>query len=305
MAVPQTRLPRAWRLVVACTAAALGLQAIQGGLQRCFSPVPGRRQFGQVARAATGGNGARSRPLSFLLARHGQTTFNAEKRFQGCLDEAPVLTERGVEQARQLGVWLHGNPGSGSPGPASAVGAVFCSPLLRARQTLEEARSVAVGLPTALTFPELREINLYEWEGRTQAEIRDEDPEAMRIWKEQAWNLRLGGGRPVVGDLWERASLAWRKMRQSTPSDADLALIVAHGTLGKALLSTALGLPVEAFRHFELANGEVVEVMWPAGSSDGEARWRKRHPQEGPWQSHDAEAILYADAKGAGSVDIA
>ena len=36
---------------------------------------------------------------------------------------------------------------------------------------------------------------------------------------------------------------------------------MAHGTLGRALLATALGLPEQAFRYFALKNGEVVEAQ--------------------------------------------
>ena len=44
----------------------------------------------------------------FLLARHGQTTFNEEKRFQGCLSEESVLTQKGRKEAEALGRWLQG-----------------------------------------------------------------------------------------------------------------------------------------------------------------------------------------------------
>ena len=36
-----------------------------------------------------------------LLARHGETTYNAERRFQGHSARA-VLTDLGIEQAREL-----------------------------------------------------------------------------------------------------------------------------------------------------------------------------------------------------------
>mmetsp|Transcript_50133 Transcript_50133/g.151895 ORF Transcript_50133/g.151895 Transcript_50133/m.151895 type:complete len:94 (+) Transcript_50133:2726-3007(+) len=93
-------------------------------------------------------------------------------------------------------------------------------------------------------------------------------------------------------------------MREAVAPGTRLALIVAHGTLGKAMLSTALGLPVQAFRHFSLRNGEVVEVAWPAAPGAA-ARWRRRHPAEGPWTSAEEEAEALASSQGVGSVDIA
>lgn len=207
----------------------------------------------------------------FLLVRHGQTTFNAEKRFQGSMDEGSVLTAKGISQAEELGQWLKGNP----------VAAVFVSPLLRARQTLEVARTVAgeVLPPTETKLSELREIDLYEWQGRTQDEIRAEDPELMRLWKEETWNLQVSG-RYVARDLWRRSIEAWHRMRQVAPSRGETSLVVAHGAIIKALISTALGLPEQGFRHLAMSNGEVVEVAW----SGSEAKWRKLHPDKGPWR---------------------
>lgn len=235
-----------------------------------------------------------SRSIRFFVARHGQTTFNAQKRFQGSLDEAPVLTEKGVAQAQVLGSWVRQEV------DMNPVDAVFVSPLRRARQTLDEVKKVAGDLPEEMVLSDLREIDLYEWEGRTQPEIGTESPELLRMWKERAWDLRLGadspsGARPVVADLWARAASAWGQMREVMGmSGHTQALVVAHGTLGKALLSTALGLPEQAFRHFQMKNGEVVEVLWPAGSVLGEASWRRRHPVQGSWLSGKDEAAIFA-----------
>jgi len=265
---------------------------LAGGSQCCARPC--RRC---VAREATDAG----QDQRFLLARHGQTTFNAEKRFQGSLDAEPVLTEKGRVQARDLGAWL--NSLSGTEDDPRLV---FTSPLLRARQTLAEAKTIAKELPDqAEALAELREIDLYEWEGLTQPEVKAANPEGMRLWKEEAWKLYLGGDRLVVHDLWERAALAWSKMRATLSAGRHPALIVAHGTLGKALLSTAMGLPVQAFRRFKLGNGEVVEVCWPHPEKEEGACWRTRYPSMGPWRSADDEAAEFASAGATESVDIA
>ena len=43
-------------------------------------------------------------PPRYLLARHGETTFNAEGRIHGTLDSS-VLTDEGITQAAGLGAW--------------------------------------------------------------------------------------------------------------------------------------------------------------------------------------------------------
>lgn len=216
----------------------------------------------------------------FLFCRHGQTTFNVEDRFQGTMNEEPVLTQKGQEQARELGKWLKEQT-------IDSIDAVFVSPLLRAQHTLELAREVAGNkIPeSATTLQELREIELYEWEGFTQPEVKAKSPEQFRQWKEEAWNLCVSG-HFVVRDLWKRAGEAWKIMRKVAPSTG-VSLIVAHGTLGRAMLGTALGLPEQAFRYFAIKNGEVVEVVFPDKSSSAAsgAKWRKVHPTQSPWRS--------------------
>lgn len=61
--------------------------------------------------------------ITLLLARHGQTQWNLEKRLQGQLDIA--LTDAGKQQARELATRLK----------HAHVQALFCSPLSRAHDT--------------------------------------------------------------------------------------------------------------------------------------------------------------------------
>ena len=95
----------------------------------------------------------------FLLARHGETNFNAEGRIQGTLD-ASMLTNRGHQQAKGLGAYVAENE-------AERIAHVWVSPMRRARQTLEavEAACAAAGvaLPAATARDDLREIELHHW----------------------------------------------------------------------------------------------------------------------------------------------
>ena len=58
------------------------------------------------------------------LIRHGQSTFNAEGKYQGCCDE-PVLTEEGMRTADFAGIYLRD----------AGLQAVVASPLQRALET--------------------------------------------------------------------------------------------------------------------------------------------------------------------------
>ncbi|HET7046509.1 MAG TPA: histidine phosphatase family protein [Gaiellaceae bacterium] len=99
-----------------------------------------------------------------LLARHGETDWNRERRVQGQTDRP--LNEGGRRQAAELARSLAGEH----------LDAVYASDLLRAFDT---ARAVAEprGLEV-VALPALRERDFGTWEGLTEAEILDRFPHA-------------------------------------------------------------------------------------------------------------------------------
>ena len=90
---------------------------------------------------------------TLLLVRHGETDWNAERRWQGHADVP--LNERGREQARALAERIASD---------GRVDAIYASDLSRARDT---AAAVAerLGLPV-VADPDLREIDVGSREGR-------------------------------------------------------------------------------------------------------------------------------------------
>jgi broad specificity phosphatase PhoE len=114
------------------------------------------------------------------LARHGQTAFNAEGRFQGHL---PVpLDETGRAQAQELA----------AAAAQRRWAALWCSPLERAAET---ARVVAeaVGLDPR---PDARfaETDCGDWTGRSFAEVQAEDPDGFEGFTTMRDGFRFPGG---------------------------------------------------------------------------------------------------------------
>src|ERR1700749_4209963 len=95
------------------------------------------------------------------LARHGETEWSRSGQHTG-LTDLP-LTERGEEEARNLGKRLRG----------LTFAKVFTSPLQRAARTAELAGFGAVAEKDA----DLVEWNYGKYEGRLTAEIRQEAPD--------------------------------------------------------------------------------------------------------------------------------
>jgi probable phosphoglycerate mutase len=94
---------------------------------------------------------------TILLARHGETDWNRELRYQGHADEP--LNDTGRAQARELGERLRGEP----------IVAVYSSDLLRASETADIVAGT-LGLPVELD-PRFREIHVGSWQGRTREEL--------------------------------------------------------------------------------------------------------------------------------------
>jgi broad specificity phosphatase PhoE len=101
---------------------------------------------------------------AILLARHGETDWNREGRFQGWAD--PPLNEAGRAQAQALSHRLRETP----------FDAVYSSDLRRAHET---ASIVAAphGVPV-VTDPALREIDVGSWSGLTRMQIEERFPGA-------------------------------------------------------------------------------------------------------------------------------
>ena len=98
---------------------------------------------------------------ALLLVRHGQSTWNAEGRWQG--QEDPPLSRLGVEQARL------------AAGSLGGFDVIASSPLQRALATATIIAD-ALGIGPVETDPDLMERNAGGYEGLTRAEIREAYP---------------------------------------------------------------------------------------------------------------------------------
>ena len=178
--------------------------------------------------------------MRVLLARHGETPWNAEGRYQGQRDIP--LSEIGERQARLLGARLHD----------MAINRAVASPLSRARRTAE----LALGEPraTMLTLDEgLAEIGHGDWEGLLASEIRERDPARLTAWREAPESVLMPGEggeslRMVLDRSWQAFARACAGL-----GDDDLLLVVAHDAVNRVLLCRILGLPLSRLWAFRQA----------------------------------------------------
>jgi probable phosphoglycerate mutase len=148
---------------------------------------------------------------TILLARHGETDWNRDRRVQGHTDRP--LTEAGRGQARALAEELDGEP----------LDAVYSSDLVRAHET---ARIVAERRGLGVTvLPELREKHFGTWEGLTDVEVLERFPHAQR----GAW-----GDGETSDQVRERVVGALRRIAETHAGRR--VLVVAHGGPLRAVL---------------------------------------------------------------------
>jgi broad specificity phosphatase PhoE len=182
---------------------------------------------------------------TLLLARHGETDWNRDGRWQGHTDT--TRNDRGREQARELAERLDGEP----------IAAVYASDLRRAHET---AQIVAgrLGLPV-VTDERLREINFGRWEGLTTPELEARYPEDVARWRADDGNGSFAGGETYVA-MGERVVAALEEIGSAHPDEQ--VLVILHGGPIRGLLAHAAGISYGEQRRLRahLANCDIVRV---------------------------------------------
>lgn len=174
-------------------------------------------------------------PTTLFLARHGETDWNAGRRWQGHAD--PPLNPLGREQAAGLACLLEPEP----------LDAVYASDLRRAYET---ARLVADprGLRVT-TIRELREVDVGSWTGLTRDEIRHRFPEGFRRWA--AFEGHGWDDGESYEEMAERVVAALVRVAAHHPGGS--VLVVTHGGPVRATLAHAAGISaLEARRELQV-----------------------------------------------------
>ena len=166
--------------------------------------------------------------MRILLARHGETPWNAEGRYQGQIDIP--LSPIGEAQAQALGARL----------ASVDITRAVASPLSRAQLTAQ----LALGADRAgmlQTEPDLQEIAHGEWEGLLASEINEKDPSRLKAWREEPDTVLMPGGESLRLVL-ERS---WRGLARAAEGLGD--------AVNRVILCKVLGLPISRLWTFRQA----------------------------------------------------
>lgn len=171
----------------------------------------------------------------FYFARHGQTVWNVENKICGATDIA--LTEKGQEQARQLGKEI--------AAAGIHIDEILCSPLMRAADTAH-CISEETGVPVRIE-PRLREQNFgkYEATARNGEEFQH---------AKTCFALSYEGGESMIR-FCQRIYNLLDDIREE--SGNKVYLLVAHNGVARAVQSYFTDMTNEEFAKFGIKNCEL------------------------------------------------
>jgi probable phosphoglycerate mutase len=180
-------------------------------------------------------------PRVLFVARHGETDWNAQARWQGHTDVP--LNDTGRSQARALAHALR----------TAGLAGVVASDLARAQETAQIV-AVELGLAVAYVDAALRERAFGIFEGLTREQCETQHPEAWGAWLESKSVPRGGEDHEV---LTARVVSALGRVADEVATEGAPALVVTHGGALRAIVAAATGrMPPP------IANGAVWRVVW-------------------------------------------
>jgi alpha-ribazole phosphatase len=185
---------------------------------------------------------------TIYLLRHGALADDNHARFVGQID-LPLAAE-GIRQAQALALALS----------HKEISIIFCSDLLRTRQTAEIIAD-KTGIPIEATR-DLREISLGHWEGMTRSDVRSTFPDQYAARGRDMACYRVPGGESFT-DCHLRLQAAWAHILSC---DSDQVVVVSHAGINRLLLCHLLGMPMtHLFRIGQ--NYGCVNIVQQAGES--------------------------------------
>ncbi|SRR6266498_1438803 len=181
--------------------------------------------------------------LHLLLVRHGETEWNAQRRYQGYSDVP--LSDLGRQQAECIAERL----------VSQKIDAVYASDLQRA---LETATIIARkhGLQV-FSEPRLRELKFGVLEGLTFDEAQTQYPEMIAAWLKDFNQAPQGA--ETIDMMHMRLVSLLDELKQK--HDEQTLLLVSHGGSLSEILRVALDLSCEKRCYFEMQHTSLSEIL--------------------------------------------
>lgn len=178
--------------------------------------------------------------VNLILVRHGLTDWNQQGRLMGRTHVE--LNALGRSQAEAVAAALRND----------VVDAVLASPLRRAQETAEPlGRQFRL---TVTTEPDLDEVFIDRWIGRTWEELRG-DPDLQSYTADPLYVCDAFESAVAVRDRVARLAERVR----STHAGKTIVL-VSHGDPLRVLVSHCIAMPLGKYRSLAIANGSITRL---------------------------------------------
>lgn len=180
--------------------------------------------------------------MLLYLTRHGETIWNRLGKTQGSQDTS--LTDLGRIQAKKLGQQLKKN---------NNINAIYCSDLLRARETAEIIGKEISIEPTS--SPLLREVAFGNWEGLSIPEIEEQYPGQLARWRNEL-TFAPEGGESLLA-VQDRIVSFIKMIKEKHQNSDDNILIVSHAATTKVIILSLIGIPLSLLTHFKISQASL------------------------------------------------
>ncbi|MFD1430150.1 histidine phosphatase family protein [Lacticaseibacillus mingshuiensis] len=200
----------------------------------------------------------------FYFVRHGQTTINRRKAFNGGLSDSP-LTTLGVTAAQEVGQALSSVQftqvlASSMPRAVATANWIMAANEFRAQTPLQPVAG-------------LREMKLGQWDGRTVAEVNDDARVEIYMTDTVRFDAEVAS---VIGSETYRAaltrSLAVIQTARATYPTGKI-LVVGHGIIFLLLLNTLVGVRFSDLRHHKIVKNATVTKLVTRDGKNFEKRF--------------------------------
>ena len=180
-----------------------------------------------------------------IIVRHGQSTYNAEKRIQGRCNESEI-NEKGLKDAETVGRTLS----------KVNIDGFYCSPLQRAHKTAEIIGNFFENKPHLTPTAKLLEIDLPLWEKLKKEDVKQKYPQEYQMWKTKPHQFKMileGKDYFPVLSLYQQAREFWQEVIPQYQENKTI-LIVAHNGINRCLLMSALGIDASRYHTIQQSN---------------------------------------------------
>jgi broad specificity phosphatase PhoE len=172
--------------------------------------------------------------ITIILARHGETEWNAEEIFRGRIDIE--LNETGIREAELLAKYLSD----------MTIAAIYSSPLKRALQTAEMiARHHDVKVEVA---PQLIDLDYGEWQGLSHETVRDRYGQLYHEWLNNPQLVKMPAGESLDDVRRRTISLVEDIMAKVEGA----IVLVSHRVIHKVLICALLALDISHFWNIRI-----------------------------------------------------